>query len=282
LLPQYAVPGREREATMSMPPWLTALHARPFCRFKDAWFRMTNFRALSPVIDRAIGADNMVFTHVPINEDIATPPGTPLPPAIVERLIDEASYHVVLRQCFCRTTWSCEEYPAGFGCTFLGEGARQISPGMGKHVGKEEALEHYRRACEMGLITIIGKFLGDARGLGVRDHNRLMTICHCCPCCCVRTATPLATREYRDLFEKLEGLTVRVDPDLCIGCGTCVDFCTFASRSVSGGTAVVGEECRGCGLCATRCPTGATRLEIDDPDYVDGCIARIGKHVDVW
>lgn len=266
---------------MSMPKIWTDFIGLPFIRGKYFNMKLTRVPVISTIINKVLSAEDQYFYEIPIYEEIETPESVPLPPAVVERLIEEASYQVVMNFCYCRYAIGCKDYDINFGCTFLGEGAREISPKLARPVTKEEAIEHYHRANAQGLITMVGKFKGDAIGLGVRDHKKLMTVCHCCPCCCVRDAIPNASQYYKDLFLKLDGLTVRVNPDKCKGCGTCVEICTFKQRGLSGGIATVGAGCKGCGLCAMRCPNGATTITIDNPDYIDDAILRIGTHVDV-
>jgi len=55
---------------------------------------------------------------------------------------------------------------------------------------------------------------------------------------------------------------VEVDPDICVGCGICVEACPYGARSVDEHTRVakVFEVlCQGCGGCAAACPSGATK-----------------------
>ncbi|MDY6795704.1 MAG: hypothetical protein SWK76_10575 [Actinomycetota bacterium] len=46
---------------------------------------------------------------------------------------------------------------------------------------------------------------------GLKDHQHLMTICHCCPRCCLSTSISLAFRDTRDALVKLEGLKMEVE-----------------------------------------------------------------------
>lgn len=57
---------------------------------------------------------------------------------------------------------------------------------------------------------------------------------------------------------------VRIDPELCNGCGLCVSPCAEgAIRIVDGKAVVVREElCDGAGFCLAVCPTGALTTEI--------------------
>lgn len=250
-------------------------------RFKDMAFKMTRVPILRTLGKRMLDSENLSLTYIPVNVDIELPEGsTVAPTSVIEHFVREASHHVLLNRCPCRSENDCQDYDPSFGCTFLGEAARDVDPAVGRHVSAEEALEHLRQATEMGLVSCIGKFKGDAVMLGVEDHQRLMTICHCCPCCCISTSIPHASRDARDLLVKLEGVNVQVT-DQCNGCGLCVDACIFDQIEIIGGKAVIGEECKGCGRCATICKKGAIRITIDDPEYVDRCVRRIGSLVDV-
>jgi len=56
-----------------------------------------------------------------------------------------------------------------------------------------------------------------------------------------------------------------VDPEACLGCGTCVAICPAQVLSLSGGKAgVVGAGCIGCGHCAAVCPAAAVRVDTGD------------------
>jgi NAD-dependent dihydropyrimidine dehydrogenase PreA subunit len=52
----------------------------------------------------------------------------------------------------------------------------------------------------------------------------------------------------------------RINPDLCIKCGSCAEFCMHGVYSRQGGKIVVSQpyECIvGCEACKYRCPAGA-------------------------
>ena len=60
---------------------------------------------------------------------------------------------------------------------------------------------------------------------------------------------------------KLDPMTVRVEEDLCSGCGLCVEACSYEARSLDDirKIALVNEAlCQGCGACMIACPNGAT------------------------
>nr|HID13631.1 CoB--CoM heterodisulfide reductase iron-sulfur subunit A family protein [Anaerolineae bacterium] len=62
----------------------------------------------------------------------------------------------------------------------------------------------------------------------------------------------------------VESATAVVDPELCAGCGICVEVCPYGAPaldllwSVSRVNAVL---CKGCGACASACPSKAIRLQ---------------------
>ncbi len=63
----------------------------------------------------------------------------------------------------------------------------------------------------------------------------------------------------------------RIDPDICDGCGTCVEVCRFDAIRIDDGEIVPTIDlfsCEGCGACATLCPQEAIAME----DHVAGKI----------
>jgi hypothetical protein len=249
-------------------------------KHKDAMFKIANWPGLRSLLRRILVARGTVFTFIPVNEGVELPGGAAMPMTVVEHFINRAEHHVILDFCPCRRSFDCRDYPVERGCTFIGEGAREIDPGVGRHVSGEEALAYLREGMEMGLVPVIGKIDFDAVMLGVKDRDRLMTICQCCPCCCLTTALHYASRDVRDIITRLEGVEVKVTED-CSGCGACVEACIFHQMQVDGGKAVVGEECKGCGRCAAACEQEAIRITISDSGYIEACIERISANVDV-
>jgi len=51
---------------------------------------------------------------------------------------------------------------------------------------------------------------------------------------------------------------VKVDPDVCTGCETCVPECPVEAISMKDGTAVIDQDvCTECGTCIDVCPVEA-------------------------
>jgi len=55
---------------------------------------------------------------------------------------------------------------------------------------------------------------------------------------------------------------VKVDPDTCTGCETCVEACPVEAISMVEGKAVINQEtCTECGTCIGECPVEAIKEE---------------------
>ncbi len=57
---------------------------------------------------------------------------------------------------------------------------------------------------------------------------------------------------------------LRVDTEICIGCGVCEETCTFGAITVVDGVAVVNEKCTLCGSCVDSCEVGALSIEVGE------------------
>jgi ferredoxin len=50
------------------------------------------------------------------------------------------------------------------------------------------------------------------------------------------------------------------EPDLCIGCGTCVDACPPSAIRIDEIAVIHKDVCTGCGECVEACPRGVLSL----------------------
>jgi ferredoxin len=75
----------------------------------------------------------------------------------------------------------------------------------------------------------------------------------------------------------IERQIVRIDEELCNGCGACVTPCAEgAIEMVDGKARVVKEElCDGAGFCIGVCPTGALSIEVRKAPAFDEHAAEI-------
>jgi ferredoxin len=204
-----------------------------------------------------------------------------LPSQIVEHFVERASVHWIMDFCLCRASEGCRDYPVELGCLFLGEAALGINPQLGRRVTKQEARAHVQRCREAGLVHLVGRNKLDTVWLGVGPGRELLTVCNCCPCCCLWGVLPQVTPLIGDKIARLPGVTVTVS-DRCVGCGTCTEgVCFVGAIRLENGQAVIDGSCRGCGRCVDVCPQGAIDLVIEDGRFVDRTIAHIATLVDV-
>ena len=279
---------------MSRPVWFVGLIKRSFpTRFALAW--ATKAPVVGHMLDRWLFDGDDLFYVPPdrlspgegrrtisIGQAVEAPPDVVLPSRVVEHFIEQASVHWVMNTCICRDASGCQDYPVDLGCLFLGDAAAGINPALGRRVTREEALVHLRRCREAGLVHLVGRNRLDTVWLGVGPGNRLLTICNCCPCCCLWRMLRQVSADIGHRITRMDGVAVSVT-DRCIGCGVCMtpDTCFVDAIWLDGDHARIGEACRGCGRCVEVCPHGAIELSIEGSAFVQDSIARISALVDV-
>ena len=270
---------------MSRPLWLVRLIEWAYPgRFLLA--RSTRLPLVGRVVERLLfEGDDLLYLPrdrvVSVDQHIDPPEHTVLPSEVVEAFIAQASFHWIMDACICRNANYCQDYPIDLGCLFLGEAARGINPRLGRPVTRQQALEHARRCREAGLVHLIGRNKLDTVWLGVGPGDRLLTICNCCPCCCLWRVLPHVAPRIGARVKRMPGVTVTVS-DRCVGCGTCTrDVCFVGAIRLIGDRAVIGDDCRGCGRCVEACPEGAIELSISRTGFVEEAIARIIPLVDL-
>ncbi|MHA1724815.1 MAG: DUF362 domain-containing protein [Promethearchaeota archaeon] len=238
------------------------------------------FRKL--VVETRVNPDDIGY-YIPINQSLGTYENQTLPIKIIRNFIEKASNILILNQCGCRKYHGCKDYDVNIGCIYMGDDIKKIKMLEGKHhlATKEEALEHVQRAVDNGLIPLIGRAMDEAVGFGVEDTGHFMSMCFCCPCCCTNVKNTKYGTISINFFRKIEGLKISVDPDLCTGCGTCLESCVFDALKVDEIAIIDEEKCMGCGRCEKACLTDAISLKITDPRDIDELIEKIESHVDV-
>ena len=217
----------------------------------------------------------------PVNASLKPREDTVMPSKILEHFIRRANYHWIMDFCICRDSSNCKDYPIDLGCLFLGEAALGIHPRFGRRATVDEALAHAARCREAGLVHLIGRNKLDTVWLNVGPGNKLLTVCNCCPCCCLWKILPEINTDISTKVNRMPGVTVRVTDD-CVGCGTCVqDVCFLDAIRLEESRAVIGDDCRGCARCVTVCPQRAIRITIDRGDRISAAIHKIENLVDV-
>ena len=270
---------------MGRPLWFVELLKKAFPgRFLAAKFTKLPF--IGNVIDHWLfEGDDIIYLPkdrvIRLNMPVDMPDQVVLPSQVVEHFIEKANYHWVMNTCICRDASRCKDYPIDLGCLFLGEAVLGINPKLGRRVTKEEAHEHVQRCREAGLVHLIGRNKVDTIWLGTGPGNKLLTVCNCCPCCCLWRVLPHIAPQISAKTVKVPGVEVKVNGQ-CTGCGTCTQgVCFVDAISLVNNHAVRSDACRGCGRCVDVCPQGAIEISIDDEQFVENMINRLSSLVDV-
>jgi ferredoxin len=270
---------------MARPLWFVELIKKPFPqRFLLAG--MTKLPLVGRLVDHLLFEGDGVFylpsdQVIQIDEPIDRPEELVLPSQVVEHFIQQANHHWIMDGCICRDASQCQDYPIDLGCLFLGEAVLGINPKLGRLVTREQALEHVQRCREAGLVHMVGRNKLDTVWLGVGPGDRLLTICNCCPCCCIWRMLPNVAPEIGARVSRMPGVSVAVT-DACVGCGQCIqDVCFVDAIHLLNGRAIIDDACRGCGRCVAACPQYAIKLAIDNDGYVEESISRLSARVDV-
>jgi ferredoxin len=271
---------------MSRPLWFVALLKKAFSTRYFLAMLARRVRPVRKVVDHFLfEGDDIIYIPkdnvIQINQTVARAEETVLPSQIVERFIDQANYRWIMDKCICRDAEQCQDYPIDLGCIFLGEAVLQINPKLGHLATREEAMAHLERARAAGLVHLIGRNRIDSVWLGATPFDKLLTICNCCPCCCLWRVLPDLPPEISGNVTRMPGVTATVT-ERCVGCGTCTrDVCFVNALRLVDGRAVIDETCRGCGRCVEVCPQHAIELCVEDTTFIEQSIARIAPLVDI-
>jgi ferredoxin len=270
---------------MSRSLWIVDIIKKSFPgRFLAA--RVTQIPVVGDLIERTFfKGDDLLYLPkdhtIQINDPIENPLNVVLPSQVVEHFIEKSEYRWIMHTCICRDSSNCQDYPIEYGCLFLGEAVLGINPSLGRLATREEALIHARRCREAGLVHLIGRNKLDTMWLGVGPGTKLLTICNCCPCCCLWKMLPYLSPIISDKVSKMPGVSVTVT-ERCKGCESCSQGICFvnAIRQVDGHAEINGD-CRGCGRCVEVCPNGAIELNINETSFIQEAIDRISPLVDL-
>lgn len=88
-----------------------------------------------------------------------------------------------------------------------------------------------------------------------------------------RAATPLWKG-----YVQAEALSAKVDPDVCSGCGTCIDVCPYGAptKKEDGLAEIIAAACKGCGCCGASCPNNAISMtNFTDEQLIAEAVAGI-------
>lgn len=270
---------------MARPTWFVNL-LKWLYPSRRAFAKMTHLPVIGQVVDFFLFRDDTIIylpqDHtIAIHAEIEEESSMVLPSQVVDYFIERASHHWIMDFCICREGNGCRDYPHDLGCIFLGESVTKINSDMGRRVTKEEALQHAQRCQEAGLVHTIGRSRLDAAWLGAFPSQKLMTICNCCPCCCLWGLAPHLAPTIGGKITKMPGVQVTIT-ERCTGCGECLDgICAMEALEQKDGKIIINGACRGCGRCVEICPQEAIELTIHGTHSLQETIARISPLVDL-
>ena len=227
-----------------------------------------NYETLAPLFSSAPAVDRTVPTRttedgkpiqiIPVNKGLGVSEEFVLPSQTVEEIINKFD-DIAVGYCFCRQRrsllgGSCSTDAPTLNCFTFGKSARHtVAQGFAKQIDRQEALKIMKAAEQAGLIH-------KAFHPGSRESSPETSICNCCKDCC--DTLELWRGGTLPLINSTYHLSV-IDPEVCSGCGTCVEWCpTDAIALDNEGLARRDENaCLGCGVCSRFCPEGAISLK---------------------
>ncbi|MFX1450434.1 MAG: ATP-binding protein [Promethearchaeota archaeon] len=179
----------------------------------------------------------------------------------LKELIKNTKGPISVQTCICRKATSivgrpCKVTSRQETCLAFGDFAQsEFDVGLGRSVSKEEALKIIRQNEEDGLV------------LQPTNSLELEYICSCCGCCCGLLSGMNLLPKPVEYFAT--NYYAEIDPEMCTGCGTCIDRCQMqALKLVDDISTVNRDRCIGCGLCVPTCPSEAIQLQVKDKEMV--------------
>ena len=180
------------------------------------------------VIPRNETISNLRTENIEINRDIPVSEDIVLPSEVLKEMVKRLSHHFIMDFCICRVSSDCKDYPHSLGCLFLGKGAKRISKKLGRVVNTDEALEHVDKCQDAGLVHIIGRNKIDSIWLNTGSKDELLSICNCCPCCCLWKMSPELPESISNGLTPMIGVEIHLrNLERCSGCGKCTKWYLF-------------------------------------------------------
>jgi|WetSurMetagenome_2_1015567.scaffolds.fasta_scaffold02079_5 Na+-translocating ferredoxin:NAD+ oxidoreductase subunit B len=163
-----------------------------------------------------------------------------------------------VNNCICRVQQDLEgtrkcTFPLNVELIFY-KGKDSSDPPVAPYITKEEALSVLDKTEKIGLVHTVRNV---AQGI--------FYVCNCCGCCCgilrgindFGIEKSVAAANYFSV----------IDPEKCIGCGTCISRCQMHAITTENDISIVNRmKCIGCGLCVTGCESKVARLELKPED----------------
>ncbi len=225
--------------------------------------------------------ETLNISYLPINVEVGVE-SIPLPVIILESIIRNSEHRVITHRCTCRDAWKCKNFDLHIGCMHIGAATAEEDTTVAHHASIDEAIVHLHKAVNAGLIPFIGHVAADNTIWNVSKNRPFLTVCFCCQCCCTQfDYYQYLPPEAKATFHRLQGVTVSVDKDKCIGCGKCAEVCLTGAAALREGKSRVDEKvCKTCGVCAQVCPQKAITVRVENVENtISELLGRIDKEV---
>lgn len=220
--------------------------------------------------------DLVNLSYMPVGVEVGSE-SLPLPVVLLEEIIKRSKHRVVTKTCTCRHAEDCKDYDKHIGCIHIGEATWEESEGLSHHATVEEAIAHVHKAVDAGLMPFMGRFMPDHVLWDVSLAQPFLTVCFCCPCCCVMFNSYQKghfTEETNSFgaHTLLDGVHFHVDESKCKACGKCAELCLTKCIELKDGKPVRDmSRCKGCCACSINCPEKAIDVTMDD---VEGAVTK--------
>lgn len=177
----------------------------------------------------------------------------------IHGVIENCMGPIVITDCPCRNRTEIleireckDKYPIQESCFQVGLfGKYFVRRGEGREISREEAHEIVDNFAQLGLVFTTENV----------ESQMHQVICCCCPCCCAMLRGMTRFEEKNENCTAKSNYISEVNQGLCKGCGLCAERCPFQAIRIANDKSLVDpEKCYGCGVCAVTCPTEAIKL----------------------
>lgn len=216
-------------------------------------------------------------SNIEVNQSFNNTTSEFLPTEILKLAVKQAKDIVIMKQCLCRISNDCKNYPQDLGCIFMGPATHRIPEKYAYKASVEDALKHIDKADKAGLSHLIGRNKIDTIWMNIGPKEELLTVCHCCSCCCLWKVHPDIDNKISEKIEKLKGIEVELDLKKCQNCGKCLkEVCFTKAIELKDNKPYINQEkCKGCGRCTNICKYDAISI-----NYTKNTINNVLKRID--
>ena len=199
-----------------------------------------------------------LFRTYPISADVVAE--DELAPYNDWRAIIRRHQTITVSPCQCRIMFESQgvPYPEEFPqrtCLSLGEMAEYfIENGIGEQITQDEAIAIYEDIIDKGMVV---------ESICTKDAD-IMCCCHGSACGNLMGFKATAGQN-KPAGKNFNAYNLEYDPEVCIGCGACVERCPMEAISLDDDNKCVHNDvCVRCGQCVSVCPASARILRLRD------------------